>query len=67
MYRTYDTRRRVNAKTYPTRCRYCGGKVFYHENEYGARVFFEELGQPWPKHRCREYLNRHRGNQTRLN
>ena len=64
MYRTYYTRWRVNAKTYPTHCRYCGGKVFYH---YGSRVFFEELGQPWPKRRCREYLNRHRGNETQLN
>lgn len=67
MYRRYYTRRRANAKTIPTRCSYCGDNVFYYENEQGSRVFFEALGQPWPKHRCREYLNRHRGNQTRFN
>ena len=66
MYRTDYSRRRANAKTYPTQCRYCGGKVYYYENEYGSRVFFEKLGWPWPKHRCREYLNRHLGNK-RLN
>ena len=65
MYRTYYTKRHVKSKTYRTRCRYCGGKVVYHENEYGGRVFFEDFGQPWLKHRCREYLNRHRRNETR--
>ena len=50
-------------KTYPTHCRYCGKHVYYYENEYGSRVFFEKLGYPWPKHRCREYLNRHSSNR----
>ena len=59
MYITYYRKRRVGRRTYPTHCRYCGRDVFYHENEYGSRVFFEALGEPWPKHRCREYLNRH--------
>ena len=57
MDRSYYKRRRVERRTYPTHCRYCGKDVFYHENEYGSRVFFEDLGKPWPKHRCREYLN----------
>ena len=50
-------------RTYLTHCRYCGKDVFYHENEYGSRVFLEALGRPWPKHRCREYLNRHTRNK----
>ena len=63
MYRAYYSRRRVRSRTYPTYCRYCGKDVFYHENEYGSRVFFEALGRPWPRHRCREYLNRHTRNK----
>jgi hypothetical protein len=26
--------------------------VFYYENEHGSKVFFDELGWPWPKHSC---------------
>jgi hypothetical protein len=33
-------------------CRYCGASVFYYENEHGSKVFFDELGWPWPKHSC---------------
>ena len=33
-------------------CRYCGASVFYYENEHGSKVFFNELGWPWPKHSC---------------
>jgi hypothetical protein len=33
-------------------CRYCNASVFYYENEYGSKVFFDELGWPWPKHSC---------------
>ena len=41
--------------TIPTRCRFCGAKVFYYEDEFGSKVFFDELGPPWPKHSCAEY------------
>ena len=67
MYISDYSRRRANAKTYPTHCRYCGKKVFYHENEHGSRVFFEALGWPWLKHRCREYLNRQSRNNAGMN
>ena len=63
MYRSYYSRRRVQRRTYPTHCHYCGKHVFYHENEYGSRVFFERLGKPWTPHRCREYLTGARGNK----
>jgi hypothetical protein len=33
-------------------CPECGASVFYYENEYGSKVFFDELGPPWPKHPC---------------
>jgi hypothetical protein len=26
--------------------------VFFYQNENGSRVFFDELGPPWPKHSC---------------
>lgn len=34
------------------RCPVCGESVFYYQNEHGSRVFFDELGPPWPKHPC---------------
>lgn len=33
-------------------CPVCGKCVFYYESPYGGRVFFDELGPPWPKHPC---------------
>ena len=50
-YERYFTR-----KTYPTTCRFCGKRVFYHTNEHGSRVFFDELGGRWPIHTCNGYL-----------
>jgi hypothetical protein len=34
------------------RCPVCGDPVFYYQNAFGSRVFFDELGPPWPKHPC---------------
>jgi len=44
--------------TRPTTCGICGGDCFYYENEYGSKVFFDELGPPWPKHDCIERQQR---------
>lgn len=33
-------------------CPVCRMPVFFYQNEYGSRVFFDELGPPWPKHPC---------------
>ena len=44
--------------TYPSyvnpnaRCPVCDAKVFFYQSPYGGRVFFDELGPPWPKHPC---------------
>lgn len=35
-------------------CQVCGAKVFYYEHPNGARVLFDQLGPPWPKHPCYE-------------
>jgi hypothetical protein len=34
------------------KCPICGCEVFFYQNEYGSRVFFDDLGPPWPKHPC---------------
>jgi hypothetical protein len=46
-------------RTWPTLCFIdggCGKEVFAHTNGYGDFVLFDELGWPWPVHRC--YLER---------
>ncbi|GHF12551.1 hypothetical protein GCM10017044_03140 [Kordiimonas sediminis] len=35
-------------------CPVCKAPVFYYENSHGGKVFFDELGPPWPKHYCTE-------------
>jgi hypothetical protein len=39
-------------------CPVCGASVFYYQNEHGSRVFFDELGWPWPKHPCTDNSDR---------
>lgn len=34
------------------RCPVCRAAVFFYQSPYGGRVFFDELGPPWPKHPC---------------
>jgi hypothetical protein len=33
-------------------CPVCGARVFYYQNEFGSRVFFNAPGAPWEKHGC---------------
>jgi hypothetical protein len=33
-------------------CPVCGDTVFYYQNSSGSRVYFDDLGWPWPKHPC---------------
>jgi hypothetical protein len=33
-------------------CPVCGAEVYFYQSPYGGRVFFDELGPPWPKHPC---------------
>ena len=35
-----------------TECRVCGQKPIYFVRHNGGTVFFDHLGQPWPKHKC---------------
>lgn len=34
------------------RCPVCQARVFFYANAAGSRVFFDDLGPPWPKHGC---------------
>jgi hypothetical protein len=34
------------------RCPVCGAAVYFYQSPDGGRVFFDELGPPWPKHPC---------------
>lgn len=44
---TYDSYVNPNAS-----CPVCGAAVFFYQSAGGGRVFFDELGPPWPKHPC---------------
>jgi len=35
-----------------TACPVCGALVYFYANEFGSRVYFDEVGPPWPKHPC---------------
>lgn len=36
-------------------CPVCGQPVFFYQNQHGSRVYFDELGPPWPKHPCTDH------------
>ena len=33
-------------------CPVCGLAVFFYANQSGSKVYFDDLGPPWPKHPC---------------
>lgn len=40
------------AVTWRTKCQGCGEPVFFFHCNCGCKVFFDELGAPWPIHDC---------------
>lgn len=34
------------------RCPVCGAEVWFYSSPDGGRVYFDDLGWPWPKHPC---------------
>ena len=45
--------RSIRSYTVPNAtCPVCGETVFYYQSPNGGRVFFDDLGWPWPKHPC---------------
>ena len=41
-----------NTRTYPTQCKRCKSRVFFFQCDHESRVFFDQLGHPWPIHEC---------------
>ena len=39
------------------KCPLCGKSVFFYQSPNGGRVFFDDLGPPWPKHPCTDSSN----------
>lgn len=37
------------------KCPVCGASVYFYVSPNGGRVFFDELGPPWPKHPCTDH------------
>jgi hypothetical protein len=46
-------------------CPKCGANVYYYEHPNGARVFFDSLGPPWPKHPCTTTMTVPKSNNNR--
>jgi len=40
-------------------CPVCHQQVFFYANAYGSRVYFDDLGKPWPKHGCTDQGRRY--------
>lgn len=40
-------------------CPVCGDSVYFYQNEFGSRVYFDDLGPPWPKHPCTDSADYH--------
>ncbi len=41
-----------NTRTFPINCRDCKAGVYFFMCDCGSRVFFDDLGYPWPIHDC---------------
>ncbi len=49
----YSSFRRLDSYTQPNaRCPVCAQRVFFYQSPNGGRVFFDKLGEGWPKHPC---------------
>lgn len=47
-------------------CPVCGAAVFFYRSPNGGRVFFDQLGIPWPKHPCTDASFHWRFGQVKL-
>ncbi len=48
-------------QTYQMNCWGCGKRVFFYRNDAGSKVFFDDLGAPWPKHGCPAFAEKMQG------
>lgn len=42
-------------KAFPTRCPDCEDRVWFFSCSCGSKIYFEELGWPWPQHYCQKF------------
>lgn len=42
---------------FPVICKYCGAPIYLFASSHGGFAVFDELGPPWPKHRCMGITN----------
>lgn len=48
-----DSRGTVESYVNPNaHCPVCGASVYFYRSPFNGRVFFDDLGWPWPKHPC---------------
>ena len=47
-------------------CPVCNQAVFFYQNSFGSRVFFDEVGWPWPKHPCTDNGKKVKGRTATL-
>lgn len=40
------------------RCPVCSAPVFFYQSPEGGKVYFDELGPPWPKHPCTAHISK---------
>lgn len=36
------------------KCPLCNAQVYFYQSPYGGKVYFDNIGPPWPKHPCLE-------------
>lgn len=46
-------------------CPVCGALVYYYQNAFGSKVYFDDVGPPWPKHPCTDNPEISTGNAKR--
>src|ERR1700722_4249916 len=52
-YAAQSTFKVVNSYLDPNAtCPVCGASVFFYRSPFNGRVFFDDVGWPWPKHPC---------------
>ena len=55
---SYPSTRWITFTNPNAKCPVCGATVFFYQSPYGGRVYFDELGPPWPKHPCTDSSDR---------
>ena len=43
-------------------CPACKKAVYFYQSPHGGRVYFDDVGWPWPKHECTYFSSGQRGN-----